>query len=95
MSEQQTCLLCEGKELEVNGSEVMCRTCGYGHGDNATKEGLEIHLQNIAKVILTLKKVEPDLTANQITDRVCKILHKVEKHPTRKDGYCEYCEEII
>jgi len=90
----KTCPLCDSKELEIIGSEVLCKTCGYGHSGNANKEGLEAHLQKIAEIVMSLKIIRPDLTPKEMTNEVQTILHRIEKHPTRKDGFCEYCGKI-
>jgi len=90
----KTCPLCDSKELEIIDSEILCKTCGFGHSDDATKEGFEAHLQKITNIATSLKIIRPNLTSRELTDKVQTILHRIEKHPTRKDGFCEYCGEI-
>jgi len=52
-------------------------------------------IQKVLRKVLTCSKFNPEDSREQIIEKVMKFLHKVQNHPTRPDGYCEFCEKVI
>jgi len=85
-----TCELC-GEELEKLGNNhFSCKTCGLGT-DGKTVD-LKSHLKKLLDTIRTEMEFHPELTRDQIADKVQNMLHKSEKHPLDKHDYCIYCD---
>ena len=90
-----SCPICKSKDIEkFSDNHSMCRNCGVG-----TSGKLQINRKNylayITKNIMLVKQKHPELSPDEVARETSRVLHKMEKHPVRKDGYCEYCEVMI
>ena len=89
----KNCPLCGSKNFEVMEDEsFICKKCGLGvKGD----PNFDNHLHNVWVIAVFTKQFYPNLSRKKLADKICEILHKIEHHPTRPDGYCEFCEKLI
>ena len=87
------CPFCNSDDVEkFSETHYMCRNCGVGN--KGIPFDRKEFLEYIAKMIRQVKLEHPEYTNEQLVDKTSEIFHKIEGHPTRSDGYCEYCEKM-
>lgn len=87
-----SCNFCGGKNIEkFSENHYLCRDCGFGTDGKAKWKNFSEHIEFLKKSVILAKKMFPTLTNEQLADKIQKTLHKVESHPLRRDGFCEYC----
>jgi len=93
----ENCPLCDSKNFEVmEDQSFLCKTCGFGIKGKPDFANYFDYLNNYLLVITKVTKTFfPDLSQQELTNKIMRVLHEVEKHPTRPDGYCEFCEKVI
>ena len=85
------CAFCNQESLEkISEKEYICINCGFGW--NGIEGDIDSHLKDIVRIVKFTKLQNPNLNNDEITELVTEKLHKIENHPVRQDGYCEYCE---
>jgi hypothetical protein len=85
------CELCDEELEKLGENHFSCKTCGIG--TDGKEVDLKFHLKKITDMITTEIEFHPDLTNNQIADKVQDMLHKSEKHPLDRHNYCIYCHK--
>jgi ribosomal protein L37AE/L43A len=91
----KNCAFCGSTELEmINPKHILCKRCGFGFGNTGKEnpENMNKYLEQMANQIKVQKIFFPDDTDEQTVLRLSFHTHRLEKHPTTKDGYCEYCD---
>jgi len=85
-----SCDFCGGTNIEkFSENHYLCRDCGLGTDGKA--KNFSEHIEFLKKSVLLAKKMFPKLTTEELVDKVQRTLHRVENHPLRQDGFCEYC----
>jgi len=88
----QKCALCDSENIEKHSeNHFTCRRCGLG--TTGKPANIENHLQFLANTVITAKLFFPDLSREELVDKVQDTLHKIEKHPLDKRGFCQYCSK--
>lgn len=86
-----TCALCGGSNIEkFSEDHFTCRDCGLGY--RGKPHSITEHLKFLKNAVILAKLMFPNLTNKELGAKVQSTLHKVEKHPLDKRGYCEYCQ---
>jgi len=86
----QQCALCGSKEIEKHSEDhYTCNGCGLG--TNGKAANLRSHLKNIESTVIFAKLSYPDLSPEELTNKVQEILHRQENHPLDEMGFCIYC----
>lgn len=92
MSSYQNCALCGGDNIEkFSDTNFLCRDCGLGTDGKA--KNFDEHLEFLKKSVKLAKMMFPEMTPEELSNKVQTTLHKVENHPVRQDGYCEFCDK--
>ena len=87
------CGFCGNKDLEkLSEHEYICKNCGYGW--NGKPENIVQSIARIARISKYMITQNPQLSRDQLVEVIIAKVHAIERHPTRQDGYCEYCERI-
>lgn len=89
------CFLCGSPDLEkVSDKLRVCKKCGFGYGNTGHEnyENFWEHLQNIKDNMNLLRRFFPNDTERRLLNKYLFHEHRIKKHETTKDGYCEFCE---
>ncbi len=98
MTTDKKCGYCGADQLEKVGDDLICKRCGMGFRlDGKPMPNTQQILQEGVKKMNILKQLffvfhlrEP--THKELQNLYAFHAHRLEKHPTTKDGYCEFCE---
>jgi len=87
------CSMC-GAQLEKVDEALICKSCGFGFkkGTNGKIPDMDTILANNMRELKMLRLLFPKASADQLVNLHQFHEHRVKKHPTTKDGYCEFCE---
>ncbi len=89
--EVYSCQGCGSTEIEkISDTNWLCKNCGFGTKGKPTQSFTE-HINDVAKAVTLAEVMFPDITKEQRAFRVQFHLHRTEKHPENRDGYCEVC----
>jgi ribosomal protein L37AE/L43A len=89
------CSFCGSDQLEkISEKHIVCKNCGFGFGNTGKEnpENMAKYVQQMATQLRLQRILFPTDTDKQAILRFSFHMHRIEKHPVTRDGFCEFCD---